>query len=71
MGCSVEIRLLGRFEVRRDGEPVALPRSRKARALLAYLVATGRPHARRAYFQTHYGVDLMAPVSAPVPMRAR
>lgn len=40
-----EIRLLGRLEVVRGG-PVELPPSKKARALLAYLVATGRTHAR-------------------------
>ncbi|HEY8923393.1 MAG TPA: AAA family ATPase [Polyangia bacterium] len=42
----LELRLLGRFEVVRAGQPVELPPSRKARALLAYLAATGRPHDR-------------------------
>jgi len=42
---SLEIRLLGRFQVLRGG-PVDLPPSKKARALLAYLVATERPHDR-------------------------
>jgi DNA-binding SARP family transcriptional activator len=41
----LEIRLLGRFEVLR-GQPVELPPSKKARALLAYLVATERAHDR-------------------------
>jgi DNA-binding SARP family transcriptional activator/tetratricopeptide (TPR) repeat protein len=45
----VEVRprfhLLGRFEVLR-GQPVELPPSKKARALLAYLVATERAHDR-------------------------
>jgi DNA-binding SARP family transcriptional activator len=57
----IEIRLLGRFEVARAGAgartpahaggqaaatPVELPPSKKARALLAYLVATERAHDR-------------------------
>lgn len=41
-----EIRLLGELRVFRQGVEVPLPASRKARALLAYLVATGRPHRR-------------------------
>src|SRR3954462_5419370 len=40
------IRLLGELAVVRDGAPQALPASRKARALLGYLVATGRPPLR-------------------------
>src|SRR5262249_1845616 len=40
------LRLLGEIEVVRAGEPVMLPASRKTRALLAYLAATGRPHRR-------------------------
>jgi hypothetical protein len=40
------IRLLGELAVLRNGEPLALPSSKKTRALLAYLVATGRPHER-------------------------
>jgi DNA-binding SARP family transcriptional activator/tetratricopeptide (TPR) repeat protein len=43
---SIELRLLGTLELRRDGRIVALPRSKKTRALLAYLAATGRPHSR-------------------------
>ncbi|MCG7360790.1 alpha/beta fold hydrolase [Roseomonas sp. ACRSG] len=42
----LRIRLLGDMTVLRDGEPQALPPSRKTRALLAYLVATGRPQRR-------------------------
>ncbi len=42
----LEIRLLGELQVVRDGVAVALPASRKTRALLAYLVATGRDHHR-------------------------
>src|ERR687892_621354 len=40
------IRLLGDMAVLRGGEPLALPPSKKTRALLAYLVATGRPQRR-------------------------
>lgn len=43
---GLRISLLGELSVMRDGEPVALPASRKTRALLAFLVATGRPHRR-------------------------
>ena len=43
---ALEIRLLGKLDIRRDGRPVALPPSKKTRALLAYLVATARPHPR-------------------------
>jgi DNA-binding SARP family transcriptional activator/tetratricopeptide (TPR) repeat protein len=44
----LEIRLLGPLEVLDAGDPVALPPSKQARALLAYLVATGGPHGRSA-----------------------
>ena len=40
------IQLLGELRVVRQGAEVPLPSSRKARALLAFLVATGRPHRR-------------------------
>lgn len=40
------IRLLGDMQVLRGAEPVELPRSRKARALLAFLASTGQPHRR-------------------------
>ncbi|MCS0497272.1 alpha/beta fold hydrolase [Ancylobacter sp. MQZ15Z-1] len=43
---DLEISLLGELRVVRLGAEVALPASRKARALLAFLVATGRPHRR-------------------------
>jgi len=42
----LEIRLLGDLAVLRDGEACALPPSKKTRALLAYLVVTGRPCSR-------------------------
>ncbi|TVP45229.1 MAG: hypothetical protein EA350_09795 [Gemmatimonadales bacterium] len=44
----LSVHLLGPLEVQTGGERVDLPPSRKARALLAYLAATGRPHARSA-----------------------
>src|SRR5215471_7491032 len=42
----LKIRLLGELAVVRGGEARGLPASKKARALLGYLVATGRPHLR-------------------------
>ena len=45
-GQELSIRLLGRLEVRKDAQQAALPASKKSRALLAYLVATARPHLR-------------------------
>lgn len=46
MDGDLEIRLLGDLEILRGGRPQPLPASRKTRALLGYLVATGRPHLR-------------------------
>jgi DNA-binding SARP family transcriptional activator/tetratricopeptide (TPR) repeat protein len=43
---AVEIRVLGELNVSRKGVRVALPQSKKARALLGYLVLTGRSHRR-------------------------
>lgn len=40
------IQLLGGMAVLRGNEPCSLPRSKKCRALIAYLAATGRPHRR-------------------------
>ena len=43
------MRLLGELELRRgDGPPLALPPSRRTRALLGYLVASAEPHSRSA-----------------------
>jgi DNA-binding SARP family transcriptional activator len=42
----IAIRLLGDLEVWRGGHPVGLPPSKKTRALLAYLVLTGRTMRR-------------------------
>lgn len=46
MSQTLEISLLGELRVRAMGQEIGLPASRKARALLAFLVATGRPHRR-------------------------
>jgi len=43
---SIEVRLLGRVEVRRDGATLVLPASRKVRALLAYLALAPSPVSR-------------------------
>jgi len=46
LGKTLEIRLLGELEVVDGGRKLALPASKKTRALLGYLVATGTPHLR-------------------------
>ncbi len=43
---ALEIRLLGELQVMLHGAEMPLPASRKARGLLAFLAATGRPHRR-------------------------
>jgi DNA-binding SARP family transcriptional activator len=43
---TLQIRLLGELAVARRDEALELPASKKARALLGYLVATGRQHLR-------------------------
>jgi TolB-like protein/Flp pilus assembly protein TadD len=43
---ALSIRLLGGLELERDGVRVDLPRSRKTRALLAFLAATATPQPR-------------------------
>jgi pimeloyl-ACP methyl ester carboxylesterase/DNA-binding SARP family transcriptional activator len=45
---TVEIKLFGGLEVRREGEIVALPQSKKTRALLGYLILKGTPQRRDA-----------------------
>lgn len=40
------LRLLGEMELARDGRGLTLPASKKTRALLAYLAATGKTHRR-------------------------
>ena len=46
MRQNLQISLLGELHVTALGTEVPLPASRKARALLAFLAATGRPHRR-------------------------
>lgn len=43
---TLEIRVLGELVVRQGGRPVALPSSKKTRALLGYLAVTGGTHLR-------------------------
>ena len=43
---ELELKVLGPMELWRDGERIALPRSKKCRALLGYLAVTGRAHRR-------------------------
>lgn len=42
----LEIAILGELHVTRSGQEIPLPASKKARALLGFLAATGRPHRR-------------------------
>lgn len=46
MSQNLQISLLGELRVTSMGSEVPLPASRKARALLGFLAATGRPHRR-------------------------
>jgi DNA-binding SARP family transcriptional activator/tetratricopeptide (TPR) repeat protein len=46
-GRGLQIQLLGELQVLHDGRPAALPPSKRTRALLGYLVATGRAHTRQ------------------------
>ena len=43
---SLQMQMLGRLHVRRDGVALPLPASRKTRALLAYLALAPRPVSR-------------------------
>src|SRR5262252_1840001 len=44
--APLSLNVFGELELTRRGERVGLPRSKKTRALLAYLAATGRPQRR-------------------------
>lgn len=46
MDPAISITVLGELTLARDGQPRALPPSRKTRALLASLALTGRAHRR-------------------------
>ena len=52
----LELRVLGELEVVRDGAPMALPPSRKTRALLGYLALTRRPHRRERLCEIFWDV---------------
>ena len=56
MSQDLEISLLGELRVLSCGQPCALPASRKARALLAFLAATGRPHRRERLCELFWGL---------------
>jgi len=44
--ATLQLRLLGPMTLLREGVPIALPGSRKVRALIAYLALAHRPHTR-------------------------
>lgn len=46
MSSEIVVNVLGELSVHRDGKSVALPQSKKTRALFAFLLLTGRPHRR-------------------------
>jgi len=46
VASRLKVCVLGEFKVVHDGEPLALPPSRKTRALLAYLAVVARPQRR-------------------------
>ena len=52
----LEFRVLGELEVFRDGAPLALPPSRKTRALLAYLALTRHAHRRERLCEIFWDV---------------
>src|SRR5262249_3691912 len=45
-GASLDIHMLGALRMSRGGRPIALPTSRKVRALLAYLALASKPVGR-------------------------
>jgi len=51
-----EVSLLGEFGLRRGGTPVALPASRKTRALLAYLLLTAKPVRRERLCEMFFDI---------------
>jgi len=56
MGEELEVFLLGELRVVAQGQERSLPASKKARALLAFLVATGRPHRRERLCELFWNV---------------
>jgi pimeloyl-ACP methyl ester carboxylesterase/DNA-binding SARP family transcriptional activator len=55
-GDPLQINVLGNLEVLRGGAPVALPPSRKTRALLAYLAVVERPQRRERLCEMFWDV---------------
>lgn len=55
-GETHQIRLLGEFELLRGGDPVALPASRKTRALFVYLLLTARPVRRERLCEMFFDI---------------
>jgi len=53
---TISIHTLGELTVERDGETVALPASKRTRALLAYLAVTARPHRRDRLCEVFWAV---------------
>ncbi len=53
---TFELQLIGPLAVRRGGASAALPRSRKTRALLAYLAIVGRPERRERLCELFWDV---------------
>ncbi len=53
---EIQICLLGEVRVIHDGAELALPPSRKARAVLGYLAASGRPHRRERLCEIFWDV---------------
>jgi DNA-binding SARP family transcriptional activator/TolB-like protein/Tfp pilus assembly protein PilF len=45
-GASLQVQILGPFSIRREGTPLPLPRSRKVRALLAFLALGATSYSR-------------------------
>jgi pimeloyl-ACP methyl ester carboxylesterase/DNA-binding SARP family transcriptional activator len=54
--ASLEIRVMGELAVFCNGEQVSLPRSRKTRALLAYLAVTNQPQSRERICEIFWDV---------------
>ena len=55
--AGLEINLFGPLQVRSGGVPLELPPSKKARALLALLVLTGRSHSRARLVERFWDVS--------------
>src|SRR6478672_8896328 len=53
---TLTIRVLGEFEVLKGKAQQSLPKSRKTRALLAYLILTGRRHRRERLCELFWDV---------------